>query len=124
VQITTTNLELNIDGFPSRTYVAAPKSAQAGVRYPGIVLYSELTGPLIAWVCGARLQGTSRRRERGHSQQMPRELPLHQRARPDETAWRAVGSKSHSCSYSKAERNVSDLMKQLPQASTAPMGSE
>jgi carboxymethylenebutenolidase len=49
VQITTTNVELTIEGFPCRTYVAAPKPAQQGARYPGIVLYSEifqLTGPI------------------------------------------------------------------------------
>jgi carboxymethylenebutenolidase len=49
VQITTTNVELTIDGFPCRTYVAAPKPAQPGVQYPGIILYSEifqLTGPI------------------------------------------------------------------------------
>jgi carboxymethylenebutenolidase len=49
VQITTTNVELTIDGFPCRTYVAAPKPAQSGATYPGIVLYSEifqLTGPI------------------------------------------------------------------------------
>ncbi len=49
MQITTTNVELTIDGFPCRTYVAAPKASQPGVQYPGIVLYSEifqLTGPI------------------------------------------------------------------------------
>jgi len=49
VQITTTNVELTIDGFPCRTYVAAPKPEQSGARYLGIVLYSEifqLTGPI------------------------------------------------------------------------------
>jgi carboxymethylenebutenolidase len=49
VQITTTNVELTIGGCPCRTYVAAPKPAQAGVPYPGILLYSEifqLTGPI------------------------------------------------------------------------------
>ena len=49
MQITTTNVELTIGGFPCRTYVAAPKSSQAGATYPGIVLYSEifqLTGPI------------------------------------------------------------------------------
>jgi carboxymethylenebutenolidase len=49
LQITTTNVELNIDGFPCRTYVAAPKPAQSAAKYPGIVLYSEifqLTGPI------------------------------------------------------------------------------
>lgn len=49
MQITTTNVELTIDGFPCRTYVAAPKAAQPGARYPGIILYSEifqLTGPI------------------------------------------------------------------------------
>jgi carboxymethylenebutenolidase len=49
VQITTTNVELTIDGFPCRTYVATPKPIVPGARYPGIVLYSEifqLTGPI------------------------------------------------------------------------------
>jgi carboxymethylenebutenolidase len=49
VQITISNVELTIDGFPCRTYVAAPKTAQTGGRYPGIILYSEifqLTGPI------------------------------------------------------------------------------
>jgi carboxymethylenebutenolidase len=49
VQITTTNVELTIDGFPCRTYVAAPKSTPTGARYPGVILYSEifqLTGPI------------------------------------------------------------------------------
>jgi carboxymethylenebutenolidase len=49
MQITTTNVELTIDDFPCRTYVAAPKAAQSDARYPGIVLYSEifqLTGPI------------------------------------------------------------------------------
>jgi carboxymethylenebutenolidase len=49
MQITTTNVELSIDGFPCRTYVAAPKPAGSGGQYPGIVLYSEifqLTGPI------------------------------------------------------------------------------
>ena len=49
MQITTTNLELTIDGFPCRTYVAAPKPAKPGARHPGIILYSEifqLTGPI------------------------------------------------------------------------------
>ena len=49
MQITTTNVELTIDGHPCRTYVAAPKPASSGTRYPGIVLYSEifqLTGPI------------------------------------------------------------------------------
>jgi carboxymethylenebutenolidase len=49
MQITTTNVELNLDGFPCRTHVAAPKPAQLGAKYPGIVLYSEifqLTGPI------------------------------------------------------------------------------
>src|SRR5580658_8605578 len=49
MQIITTNVELTIDGFPCRTYVAAPKPAQSGVQYPGIILYSEifqLTGPI------------------------------------------------------------------------------
>ena len=50
MQITTTNVELTIDGFPCRTYVAAPKPTQAGVHHPGIILYSEifqLTGPIL-----------------------------------------------------------------------------
>src|SRR5882757_5540074 len=50
MQITTTDVELTIDGFPCRTYVAAPKPAQSGTKYPGIVLYSEifqLTGPIL-----------------------------------------------------------------------------
>jgi carboxymethylenebutenolidase len=49
MQIATTNVELTIDGFPCRTYVAAPKPGASGARYPGIVLYSEifqLTGPI------------------------------------------------------------------------------
>ena len=49
VQITTTNVELTIEGFPCRTYVAAPKPAQPVVQYPGIILYSEifqLTAPI------------------------------------------------------------------------------
>jgi carboxymethylenebutenolidase len=49
VQITTTNVELTIGGFPCRTYIAAPKPSQSGARYPGIVLYSEifqLTAPI------------------------------------------------------------------------------
>src|ERR1700722_5792119 len=49
MQITTADVELTIDGFPCRTYVAAPKSAQSGTKYPGIVMYSEifqLTGPI------------------------------------------------------------------------------
>ena len=49
MQITTTNVELTIDGFPCRTYVAAPKPAQPGTTYPGVILYSEifqLTGPI------------------------------------------------------------------------------
>lgn len=49
MQIITSNVELTIDGFPCRTYVAAPKPAQSGATYPGIVLYSEifqLTGPI------------------------------------------------------------------------------
>ena len=49
MQITTTNIELTLDGLPCRTYVAAPKPAQSGTKYPGIVLYSEifqLTGPI------------------------------------------------------------------------------
>ena len=49
MQITITNVELSIAGLPCRTYVAAPKPAHSGARYPGIVLYSEifqLTGPI------------------------------------------------------------------------------
>jgi carboxymethylenebutenolidase len=49
VQITTSNVELTIGSHPCRTYIAAPKPAQSGARYPGIVLYSEifqLTGPI------------------------------------------------------------------------------
>ena len=49
MQISTTNVELSIAGFPCRTYVASPKPAQAGARFPGIILYSEifqLTGPI------------------------------------------------------------------------------
>src|ERR1700753_1494782 len=49
MQITTTDVELTIDVFPCRTDVAAPKPAQSGAKYPGIVLYSEifqLTGPI------------------------------------------------------------------------------
>jgi carboxymethylenebutenolidase len=49
VQIITTNVELTIDGFPCRTYVAAPKPAQSGAQFPGIILYSEifqLTAPI------------------------------------------------------------------------------
>jgi carboxymethylenebutenolidase len=49
VQIITTNVELTIDGFPCRTYVAAPKPAQSGAKFPGVILYSEifqLTGPI------------------------------------------------------------------------------
>jgi carboxymethylenebutenolidase len=49
VQIITTNVELTIDGFPCRTYVAAPRSNQSGAKFPGIILYSEifqLTGPI------------------------------------------------------------------------------
>src|ERR1700684_4556036 len=49
MQITTTRLERTIEGSRSRTYVAAPKPAQSGTKYPGIVLYSEifqLTGPI------------------------------------------------------------------------------
>ena len=49
MQITTTDVELTIDGIPCRTYVVAPKSRHSGARYPGIVLYSEifqLTGPI------------------------------------------------------------------------------
>ncbi len=49
MQITTTDVELTIDGFPCRTYVASPKSPRSDRTYPGIVLYSEifqLTGPI------------------------------------------------------------------------------
>jgi carboxymethylenebutenolidase len=49
MQISTTDVELTIAGFPCRTYVAAPKDAKAGAKYPGIILYSEifqLTGPI------------------------------------------------------------------------------
>ena len=49
MQITTTNVELTIDGFPCRSYVAAPKPMASGAQYPGILLYSEifqLTGPI------------------------------------------------------------------------------
>jgi carboxymethylenebutenolidase len=49
VQITTSDIELTIDGFPCRTYVAAPKPTSANAKYPGIALYSEifqLTGPI------------------------------------------------------------------------------
>jgi carboxymethylenebutenolidase len=49
MQIITSNVELTIDGFPCRTYVAAPKPDQSGAQYPGIVMYSEifqLTGPI------------------------------------------------------------------------------
>ena len=49
MQIITTNVELTVDGFPCRTYVAAPKSPKSGAKYPGIVMYSEifqLTGPI------------------------------------------------------------------------------
>jgi carboxymethylenebutenolidase len=49
MQITTTNVELTIAGFPCRTYVAAPKHTQPDLRHPGIILYSEifqLTGPI------------------------------------------------------------------------------
>jgi carboxymethylenebutenolidase len=49
VQIIPTNVELTIDGFPCRTYVAAPKPAQSGAKFPAIILYSEifqLTGPI------------------------------------------------------------------------------
>ena len=49
MQITTSDVELTIDGFPCRTYVAAPKPTQSNAKYPGIVLYSEifqLTGPI------------------------------------------------------------------------------
>src|SRR6201992_1505512 len=49
MRILTSNVELTIDGFPCRTYLAAPKSSQPGAMYPGIVMYSEifqLTGPI------------------------------------------------------------------------------
>jgi carboxymethylenebutenolidase len=49
MQITTTNVELTLDGFPCRTYVAAPKPARGRGTFPGILLYSEifqLTGPI------------------------------------------------------------------------------
>jgi carboxymethylenebutenolidase len=49
MQITVSNVELTIDGFPCRTYVAAPKPAGTGAKFPGILLYSEifqLTGPI------------------------------------------------------------------------------
>ncbi len=49
MQITTADVELTIDGFPCRTYVAAPKSDRSEQKYPGIVLYSEifqLTAPI------------------------------------------------------------------------------
>lgn len=49
VQITTSDVELTIAGFPCRTYVAAPKPTRSNAKYPGIVLYSEifqLTGPI------------------------------------------------------------------------------
>jgi carboxymethylenebutenolidase len=49
MQITTANVELTLDGFPCRVYVAAPKPAPANRSFPGIVLYSEifqLTGPI------------------------------------------------------------------------------
>ena len=39
MQITTSDVELTIDGFPCRTYVAAPKPAQSGMKYPGIDEY-------------------------------------------------------------------------------------
>jgi hypothetical protein len=41
MQITTTDVELTIDGFPCRTYVAAPKPTQSGTKYPGIVLWAD-----------------------------------------------------------------------------------
>lgn len=47
MQITAQEAEQTIDGFPCRTYVAAPKIAG---KYPGILLYSEifqLTGPIL-----------------------------------------------------------------------------
>lgn len=46
MQITTRDVELNVDNSVLRTYVAAPKPAG---QYPGILLYSEifqLTGPI------------------------------------------------------------------------------
>jgi carboxymethylenebutenolidase len=49
MQIITADIELTIDDFPCRTYVAAPRPAQSGAKYPGVVLYSEifqLTGPI------------------------------------------------------------------------------
>jgi carboxymethylenebutenolidase len=49
MQITAANVELTIGAFPCRTYVAAPKPAGTGAKYPGILLYSEifqLTGPI------------------------------------------------------------------------------
>lgn len=58
MQITTANVELTIDGFPCRTYVAAPRPAQSGAKFPGIVLYSEIF-QLTAPICRAanRLAG-------------------------------------------------------------------
>lgn len=47
MQIKTSDVELTIDGFPCRTYVASPKPEG---KYPGILLYSEifqLTGPIL-----------------------------------------------------------------------------
>src|SRR6201994_4092486 len=51
MQVSVTNVELTIAGFPCRTYVAAPRQGPSGTRskYPGIILYSEifqLTGPI------------------------------------------------------------------------------
>ena len=49
MQITTSNVELTIDGFPCRTYVSAPKASAPSLQYPGILLYSEifqLTAPI------------------------------------------------------------------------------
>jgi carboxymethylenebutenolidase len=49
MQITATDVELTIDGFPCRTYVAAPKHTSSTTKYPGILLHSEifqLTGPI------------------------------------------------------------------------------
>ena len=49
MQITTSNVELTIDGFPCRTYVSAPRNSTPSLRHPGILLYSEifqLTAPI------------------------------------------------------------------------------
>jgi carboxymethylenebutenolidase len=49
MQITTSNVELTIAGFPCRTYLSAPKSSQRSAQYPAILLYSEifqLTAPI------------------------------------------------------------------------------